>query len=75
MHPPYDCDDCGIVHIPWSVHEQARQNSERQIDEHGDIAVVRFTRLHSITAEGVPLYVEVEEPPDAPMFSEDDGEP
>ena len=60
MHPPEDCDDCGRLHIPWSEHERAREEAEREADEHGDVATMRLTRLHSITPDGVPLYVEVD---------------
>jgi hypothetical protein len=23
-HPEHDCEDCGELHIPWSVHAAAR---------------------------------------------------
>jgi hypothetical protein len=21
-HPPYNCEDCGIYHMPWSLHQR-----------------------------------------------------
>ena len=62
MHPPYDCEDCGRLHGAWSAHERRRREREEELAEHGEYAKQRWTRLHSITTAGVPLYVEVEEP-------------
>ncbi len=27
-HPDYDCEDCGVYHMPWSLHEAGRQRRE-----------------------------------------------
>jgi hypothetical protein len=62
MHPPYDCEDCGRLHMAWSVVERDRLARETELAEHGDVAELRLTRLHSITPDGTPLYVEVADP-------------
>ena len=74
-HPPHDCDDCGRLHMRWSEQERARNEAEEERNEHGDIAEVRLTRLHSMTPEGVPLYVEVEDPEwGKPVWPTDPGQ-
>lgn len=62
-HPPHDCEDCGRLHVPWSAPElaQARRELDVEADEFGDVAKWRTVALHSVTAEGHPLYVEVED--------------
>lgn len=52
-HGPEDCEDCGVSHVPASVH--------RRLDETPLRASYRYVELHGFTADGTPLYVEVEE--------------
>lgn len=75
MHPPYDCDDCGRFHLAWSVAERQRVEREAEIAEHGDVAELRLTRLHSITDDGTPLYVEVPDPDLVPSSEWTDDDP
>jgi hypothetical protein len=48
--------------MPWHLHERGRRRLERERELHGDNAEQRMVRLYAITPEGVPLYVEVDDP-------------
>jgi hypothetical protein len=63
------------MHISWSSRERDRLELEREREEFGDVACWRSTRVHSVTSEGVPLYVEVDEPGMSPDLDAIDGEP
>ena len=52
MHPGYDCEDCGVHHLPWSVHERDRLD---RLDKSGEVSVLLDALLQA--ARGYDLAV------------------
>ena len=53
MHPEHDCEDCGVLHTPWSEHERAR----RVRADHAGEAILIMEEIRKVIAGRDPLAV------------------